>query len=74
MSILRLTAVIQREADLYVALCPEMDVASQGSTVEEARSNLIEALDLFLEHADAEEIKARTISDVFVTSVEVAVG
>lgn len=74
MSMLRLTAVIQREADLYVALCPEMDVASQGSTVEEARSNLIKALELFLEHGDTEEIKARTKSDVFITSVEVAVA
>ncbi len=43
------TAVIQREGNGYVALCPELDVASQGDTVEEARSNLEEALELFLE-------------------------
>ena len=39
----RLTAVIEREGEGYVALCPEFDLASQGSTVEEARSNLTEA-------------------------------
>lgn len=69
-----MTAVIQREGELYVALCPEFDVVSQGTTVEEAKSNLIEALELFLEHADSEEIKNRTKADVFVTSVEVAVA
>ena len=71
---MRMTAVIQREGELYVALCPEFDVVSQGTTVEEAKSNLIEALELFLEHADSEEIKNRTKADVFVTSVEVAVA
>lgn len=45
--VLRLTAILEREDDGYVALCPEYDVASQGSTVEEARANLIEALTLF---------------------------
>ncbi|MBX7131072.1 MAG: type II toxin-antitoxin system HicB family antitoxin [Fimbriimonadaceae bacterium] len=74
MSRMRMTAVIQREGELYVALCPEFDVVSQGTTVEEAKSNLIEALELFLEHADSEEIKNRTKADVFVTSVEVAVA
>ena len=69
-----MTAVIRREGELYVALCPEFDVVSQGTTVEEAKSNLIEALELFLEHADSEEIKNRTKADVFVTSVEVAVA
>jgi predicted RNase H-like HicB family nuclease len=32
------TAIIEKEADLYAALCPELDVASQGATVEEATS------------------------------------
>jgi predicted RNase H-like HicB family nuclease len=44
----RLTAIIERDGDCYVALCPEYDIASQGGTTEEARSNLIEALTLFL--------------------------
>jgi predicted RNase H-like HicB family nuclease len=40
-------AIIEREGDGYVALCPELDIASQGATVEEARCNLSEALELF---------------------------
>jgi predicted RNase H-like HicB family nuclease len=39
----RLTAIIEREGDGYLALCPEYDVASQGQTIEEARENLVEA-------------------------------
>jgi len=70
----RLTAVIEREDDVYVALCPEFDIASQGSTVEEARVNLIEALTLFFETAEPEEIHRRGHSGVFVTQVEVPVG
>ena len=46
-----LTAIIEREGDGYVALCPEVDAASQGDSVEEARANLIEALELFFETA-----------------------
>lgn len=51
----RFTAIIEREGDLFVALCPELDVASQGATVPEARANLAEAVELFLETASAEE-------------------
>ncbi len=69
-----LTAIIEREGDGYVALCPEVDVASQGSSVEEARSNLKEALELFFESADPSEIAHRLGSEVFVTQVEVAFG
>ena len=70
----RLTAIIEREDDGFVALCPEVDVASQGSTIEEARANLIEALTLFFEVADASEISRRVHREVFVTQVEVPVG
>jgi len=70
----QLTAIIEREGDGYVALCPEVDVASQGTTIEEARVNLIEALELFFETADPSEIQSRTHSEVFVTQLEVAVG
>lgn len=70
----RLTAVIEREDDMYVALCPEFDIASQGTTVEEAQANLIEALRLFFETANASEIERRGRSGVFVTQVEVPVG
>lgn len=70
----RLTAIIEREGDGYVSLCPELDVASQGDTLEEARANVIEALTLFFETADASEVEQRLHSDVFVTQVEVPVG
>lgn len=69
-----LTAIIEREGDGYVALCPEFDIASQGGTVDEARRNLIEALELFFESADPTEIKTRLHDEVFVTRVKVAVG
>jgi len=68
------TAIIEREGDGYVSLCPEVDVASQGTTIDEARVNLIEALELFFETADPSEIQSRMHSEVFVTRLEVAVG
>lgn len=55
----RLNAFIRREGDGYVSLCPELDVASQGDTVEQARTNLAEAVRLFLEAADQAEIDRR---------------
>jgi predicted RNase H-like HicB family nuclease len=70
----QLTAVIQREGDGFVALCPELDVASQGDTIEAARENLREALELFFECASPEEIQQRVGEEVFVTQIEVAVG
>lgn len=71
---LRLTALIEREGDLYVALCPEVDVASQGASVEEARANLAEAVELFFETADPVEVRSRLGSEVYVTSFEVNIG
>jgi predicted RNase H-like HicB family nuclease len=68
------TALVEREGDGYVALCPEFDVASQGDTVEEARRNLAEAVALFLETADPSEIEKRRHSEIFVTRLEVSVG
>lgn len=68
-----LTAIIEREGDGYVALCPEVDVASQGDTVEEARTNLIEALELFFETASPSELLGRLHDEVLVTRVKVAV-
>ncbi len=67
-----LTAIVEREADGYVALCPEVDVASQGDTVAEARANLTEALTLFFETASAEELDRRLRGEIYVTQVEVA--
>lgn len=70
----RMTAIIEREDDGLVALCPELDIASQGSSVEEARANLIEALELFFETAAPSEVARRLRNEVFVTQVEVPVG
>lgn len=62
---MKLTAIIEREGDGYVSLCPELDIASQGDTIEQARDNLREALELFFESASTEEIKRRLHNDVF---------
>jgi predicted RNase H-like HicB family nuclease len=70
----QLTAIIEREGDGFVALCPDVDVASQGGTIDEARANLIEALELFFESADPSEIAGRMHDEVFITRLEVAVG
>ena len=71
---MQLTAIIEREGDGYVALCPEIDIASQGESVEEARDNLREALEVFFETASPEEIRQRTHEEVFVTRLEIAIG
>jgi predicted RNase H-like HicB family nuclease len=68
------TAIIEPEDDGFVALCPELDIASQGDSVETARANLQEALELFFETASAEEIKQRLRNEVYVTRVEVAIA
>lgn len=69
------TAIIEREDDGYVALCPELDIASQGNSVEEAKINLTEAVELFLEAATPSEIRRRLRTEVFITQLEeVAVG
>jgi predicted RNase H-like HicB family nuclease len=69
-----LTAIIEREGDGYVSLCPELDIASQGDTVEEARKNLAEALELFFETASKKEVKERLAQEIYITHLEVAVG
>ncbi len=71
---MRLTALIEREDDGYVALCPEVDVASQGDSIEEARNNLMEALELFFENASPGEVRQRLHEEIFITQVEVAVA
>lgn len=71
---MRLTAIIEREGSGYVALCPELDIASPGDTVEQARENLQEALGLFFECASGNEVRSRLKSELYVTQVDVAVG
>lgn len=73
-NIRRVTAIIEREGDGYVSLCPELDIASQGDTIEGARANLQEALALFFETASPTEIEDRFHREVYVTQLDVAVG
>jgi len=69
-----LTAVISKEGDGFVALCPEVDVASQGETVEEAKSNLKEAVELFFECASPSEIEGRFATENFISTLEVSIA
>ena len=69
-----LTALIEREGNSYVSLCPELDIASQGDTVQEAREHLKETIELFFETASPEEINMRLHDEIYITQVEVAVG
>lgn len=52
---MRFTATVKKddEIGLYVAWCPELDIASQGESVEDALKNLKEALELYFEDGDA---------------------
>jgi len=68
------TAVIHREDDVFVALCPELDIASQGDSIESARHNLAEAVGLFFETASPNEVEQRFCDDVFISHVEVPIG
>lgn len=68
------TAIIEKENDGYVSLCPELDLASQGNSIEEARNNLQEAIELFYEHASKDEITSRLRNEFFITNMQIAVG
>ncbi|KAF5083813.1 hypothetical protein DSECCO2_86160 [anaerobic digester metagenome] len=70
----QLTAIIERENNGYVSLCPELDIASQGDSVEEARDNLREAIELFFEFASSSEIQNRLHEEIYITRLDVAVG
>lgn len=66
----RFSALITKEDDWYVARCPELGVTSQGQDVESARSNLREAIELYLETWGAPQ-SANTAQESFWTFVEV---
>jgi predicted RNase H-like HicB family nuclease len=72
MKMMSLSAVLNPEADGYVSLCPELDIASQGDTIEEALANLKEALEGFFETASAEEVRTRLKKPALFTRIEVA--
>ncbi|HII93012.1 MAG TPA: type II toxin-antitoxin system HicB family antitoxin [Methanosarcina sp.] len=66
----RFSAVVQKEGKWYVSWCPELDIASQGETIEEAIENLKEAIELYIED---EDVKIPATRQVFTTTVEVSV-
>jgi predicted RNase H-like HicB family nuclease len=68
------TALIEKEDNMYVALCPEIDIASQGNSIEEAKDNLREAVELFFEFASESEIQNRLHYDIYISPLEVNLG
>lgn len=64
--VVQLTAIIEREDDSYVATCPELDIVSQGETVETARQNLLEAVEGFFEVASPSEIRRRLKRETYI--------
>lgn len=66
----KFTAVLRREEDQYVAFTPDLDIASQGATPEEALANLREAVCLFLECAPPQEVGERLVEDAWITQFE----
>jgi len=72
MKLPKLTAVIERDDDWFVATCPELGVASQGRSIEEAESMIKEAVDLLLEEAGETEIERRLNRGVKVISLQPA--
>ena len=71
----QLTAIIEREGDSYVSFCPELDIASQGESIEQARVNLTEAIELFFQTASDTEIANRLRHrEWYITQIEVGVG
>lgn len=63
------TAIIRKGEKQFVALCPELDVVSQGYTVEEALTNLKEAAELYIEEMGAPEDTSS--NDVMIVNFEV---
>ncbi|MBK9718904.1 MAG: type II toxin-antitoxin system HicB family antitoxin [Saprospiraceae bacterium] len=68
---IELTAVIEKEDNMYISLCPELDIASQGDIPDEANSNLVEALELFYETASETEISKRLLNELQISRVTV---
>lgn len=71
MKTMTLSAVLNPDDDGYVSLCPELDIASQGDTIEEAMANLKEALEGFFETASSEEVRMRLKKPALFTRIEV---
>jgi len=71
---IKLPAILEKDADGYGALCPEIDVASQGDTLDEARTNLREGVELFFECASESEIRRRLPTEIAVEPFEVTIA
>lgn len=69
---LELSAVVWKEERLYVALCPELDVASQGKSVEDALKNLKEALELYFGDEDVKRPMKAEAPIVTIVKVKVS--
>jgi predicted RNase H-like HicB family nuclease len=72
-----LTAVIKKGEKQYVALCPELDVVSQGYAIEDALKNLKEAAELYIEEMGTPEgigAKEMIVTHFEVTSHAKATG
>jgi predicted RNase H-like HicB family nuclease len=67
--VLQLTAVIERAGEGYVSTCQELDIVSQGDTVEGARVNLVEAVEGFLEAAPPSEIRRRLKKETYIMPI-----
>lgn len=70
------TAIIEKEEHGYVAKAAELEIASQGKSVEEAIANLKEAISLYLKHAEPEELAAleKKQASVFIAPIEIKGG
>lgn len=69
---MQFSAVVTKGEKYYVSHCPELDIASQGGTVEEALENLKEAVELYLEDEDA--VVPQPGARPIVTLIEVGAG
>jgi len=67
---LKFTAVITKEENWYVAHCIELGVVSQGKTIEEAKANLKEAVELYIESFGTEDLP-ESIGEVILYPLEV---
>jgi len=65
------TAIIKKGEEQFVALCPELDVVSQGYTIEESLANLKEAVELYLE---VEGVHDESLKDTIIVNFEVSTG
>jgi predicted RNase H-like HicB family nuclease len=70
----RITAILERADDGFFALSPALDIASRGATIEEARANFGQALNLSFETGSSQEIRHRPDREIFLTRAEVPVG